>query len=139
MALEQNAGAALDDSTPVARGALPPLSDHACFIFVPIRISSRAKLAEAELTLQDRLTAASRVRSDGVDDKPPDALPWLAASERETLLAEGRQTRIWEPAPVNVGRDLYPHGCRLLGDAATANDANAVRLRVADLQLRLLQ
>ena len=69
MALEQNAGAALDDSTLVARGALPPLSDHACFIFVPIRISSRAKLAEAELTLQDRLTAASRVRSDGVDDK----------------------------------------------------------------------
>jgi hypothetical protein len=47
MALEQNAGTAIGDSTPVARGVLPPLSDHACFIFVPIRISPRAKLAEA--------------------------------------------------------------------------------------------
>ncbi|HVR94180.1 MAG TPA: hypothetical protein VHI75_10085 [Casimicrobiaceae bacterium] len=139
MALEQNAGTAIDHSTPVARGVLPPLSDHACFIFVPIRISPRAKLAEAELTLQDRLTAASRVRSEHADDKPPDALPWLAASERETLLAEGRQTRIWEPAPMNVGPDLYPHVRRMLGDAATANDTNALCFRLADLPRRLLQ
>ena len=139
MALEQNAGTAIGDSTSVARGILPPLSDHACFIFVPIRLSPGATLAEAELTLQDRLTAASRVRSDGAAGKPPDALPWLAASERETLLAEGRQTRIWEPAPMNVGPDLYPHVRRMLGDAATANDTNALCFRLADLPRRLLQ
>jgi hypothetical protein len=140
MTLEENARTAIDGSTPVARGVLPPLSDHACFIFLPIRIARRAKLGEAELTLQDRLTPASGVGSEGSHDKPPpDALPWLPASERETLLAEGRQTGIWEPAPMNVGPDLYPHVRRMLGDAATATDTNALCFRLADLPRRLLQ
>ena len=128
-------------ATSSARGDLPPLSDHGCSLFLPIRIPPRTTLAEAELTLQGRLTAATpRVRSDQSDAGPPrDGLPWLRASERAALLAEGRETRIWEPAPMNVGPDLYPHVRRMLGDAATSKDTNALCFRLADLPRRLLQ
>ncbi|HEV8095092.1 MAG TPA: hypothetical protein VGP71_05140 [Burkholderiales bacterium] len=139
MTFEQKARA--ETSTSAAREDLPPLSDHACFVFVPIRIAPRKTLAEAELTLQDRLSAAaSFARSDPADATPPrDPLLWLPASERETLAAEGRRTRIWEPAPMNVGPDLYPHVRRMLGDAATSTGTNALCFRLADLPRRLLQ
>ena len=137
MTFEQAARA--ESMTSAARGDLPPLSDHACFVFVPIRIAQRKTLAEAELTLQDRVAAASRVRSDSGAAPPRDTIPWLPASERETLLAEGRRTRIWEPAPMNVGPDLYPHVRRMLGDAATSTGTNALCFRLADLPRRLLQ
>src|SRR2546428_13371364 len=100
MTFEEKARA--ESMTSAARRDLPPLSDHACFVFLPIRIPQRKTLAEAELTLQDRPAAATRIQSDTAGAKPRDPPPWLSASERETLLAEGRRTRIWEPAPVNV-------------------------------------
>ena len=137
MTFEQKARA--ETSTSAAREDLPPLSDHACFVFVPIRILPRKTLAEAELTLQDRLAAATRARNDPAGAKPRDPLPWLPASERETLAAEGRRTRIWEPAPMNVGPDLYPHVRRMLGDAASSTGTNALCFRLADLPHRLLQ
>src|SRR3989442_11510754 len=137
MTFEQAARA--ESMTSAARRDLPPLSDHACFVFVPIRIAQRKPLAEGELTLQDRVAAASRVPSDPAAAKPRDPLAWLHASERETLLAEGRRTRIWEPAPMNVGPDLYPHVRRMLGDAATSTGTNALCFRLADLPRRLLQ
>src|SRR5438105_8671841 len=139
MTFEQKSRA--ESMTSAALGDLPPLSDHACLVFVPIRIAQRKTLAEAELTLQDRLSAvASRGGSAPSDAAPPrDPRPWVPASERETLLAEGRETRIWEPAPMNVGPDLYPHVRRMLGDAATSKGTNALCFRLADLPRRLLQ
>ena len=139
MTFEQAARA--ESMSSAARGDLPPLSDHASFVFLPIRILQRKTLTEAELTLQDRLSAAaSRGGSaPSAAAKPRDPLPWLPASERETLLAEGRRTRIWEPAPMNVGPDLYPHVRRMLGDAATSKGTNALCFRLADLPRRLLQ
>src|SRR5439155_12861968 len=137
MTFEEEARA--ESMTSAARADLPPLSDHACFVFLPISIAQRKTLAEAELTLQDRLAAASRVRSDSGAALPRDTIPWVPASERKTLLSEGRQTRIWEPAPMNVGPDLYPHVRRMLGDAATPTGTNALCFRLAELPRRLLQ
>jgi hypothetical protein len=139
MTFEQQARA--EGIASAARGDLPPLSDHACFVFLPIRIAPHENLAEAELTLQDRLRAdATRAGSEPAGSAPPrDPLHWLPASERETLLAEGRATRVWEPAPMNVGPDLYPHVRRMLGDAATSTGTNALCFRLADLPRRLLQ
>lgn len=124
-----------------SRRDLPPLSDHSCFLLLPLRIPSRVTLVEAELTLQDRLAFDSpRVGSDrSVPSRPGNDLPWLPPSEREALRADGRETRIWEPAPMNVGSDLYPHVRRMLGDAATSKGRNALCFRLADLPRRLLQ
>jgi hypothetical protein len=77
-----------ESMTSAARADLPPLSDHACFVFLSIRILPRKTLAEAELTLQDRLADAARVQSDTAGTRDP--LPWLPASERLGALAGRR-------------------------------------------------
>ena len=120
---------------------LPSLADHDCFIFFPIRVPRRATLLEAELTLQDRLlTDPPRGGPDGSAAEVSDrGLPWLPATEREALLAQGRETRIWEPVSMNLGPDLYPHVRRMLGQASASQDTNALCFRIADLPLRLLQ
>jgi hypothetical protein len=124
-----------------ARDELPPLAEHSCLFLVPLRMAQRRRLAEADLTLQDRLVDAAQAGVDGTraTGAKPRTATWLPADERAPLLRNDRRTRIWDPAPMNVGPDLYPHVRRLLGDAASSSDAAALCFRLADLPRQLLR
>lgn len=123
-----------------ARDELPSLTEHSCLFFVPLRIAQRSRLAEADLTLQDRLVDA-RAGTDATSEQAARRrlLAWLPANEHAPLLRNDRRTRIWDPAPLNVGPDLYPHVRRMLGDGAATIDAAALCFRLADLPRQLLR